>query len=107
MHAMLNSDVDSLVSKDSVIDKFNKETANLTPEERGNYFMQCTPLKISHQSAVQQGQCNQQDEVDTHFIAFVHKEGRLYELDGRKKTPINHGETTPATFLSDACVVAK
>lgn len=46
-------------------------------------------------------------DVNTHFIAFVEKEGRLYELDGRKTAPINHGETSPATLLEDAMAVMK
>ncbi len=28
------------------------------------------------------------------------KEGSLYELDGRKSFPVNHGPTTPETFLA-------
>jgi ubiquitin carboxyl-terminal hydrolase L3 len=31
----------------------------------------------------------------------------LYELDGRKSFPINHGITTPETLLEDACAVVK
>lgn len=37
--------------------------------------------------------------VNLHFIAFVEKDGCLYELDGRKDSPINHGKTTPDTLL--------
>ena len=31
------------------------------------------------------------------------KEGSLYELDGRKSFPINHGPTTPETLLKVPC----
>ncbi len=34
---------------------------------------------------------NIEDDVDLHFIAFVEKDGELYELDGAKPFPINHG----------------
>ena len=37
-----------------------------------------------------------------HFTAIVHRDGSLFELDGRKSTPINCGPTTAATFLKDA-----
>ena len=34
-----------------------------------------------------------------HFIALVSKGGHLYEMDGRKAGPVNHGPTTDASFL--------
>jgi hypothetical protein len=34
------------------------------------------------------------------------KEGHLYELDGRKKFPVNHGPSSPDTLL-EVCVVAE
>ena len=37
--------------------------------------------------------------MDKHFIAFVQCDGHLYEMDGCKTAPINHGESTDATFL--------
>jgi ubiquitin carboxyl-terminal hydrolase L3 len=30
-------------------------------------------------------------DVDLHFICFIEKDGSLWEMDGRKKCPINHG----------------
>eukprot|EP00558_Chaetoceros_sp_UNC1202_P003824 CAMPEP_0197238442 /NCGR_PEP_ID=MMETSP1429-20130617/4918_1 /TAXON_ID=49237 /ORGANISM="Chaetoceros sp., Strain UNC1202" /LENGTH=252 /DNA_ID=CAMNT_0042697595 /DNA_START=97 /DNA_END=855 /DNA_ORIENTATION=- len=43
------------------------------------------------------------DELVTHFVAIAHVDGGLYELDGRKEGPVRHGDTTPETFLKDAC----
>jgi hypothetical protein len=34
-------------------------------------------------------------------------DGDLYELDGRKRFPINHGPTSESTLLEDACRVIK
>ena len=45
--------------------------------------------------------------MNLHFVALVHREGFLYELDGRRAGPVCHGPTTPATLLSDAAAVAK
>jgi len=47
------------------------------------------------------------DKILTHFIALVCVDGRLYELDGRKAGPIDHGPTSQATLLGDAIVVVK
>lgn len=33
------------------------------------------------------------------YVSCSHVDGHLYELDGRKKFPINHGPTTQATLL--------
>ena len=37
--------------------------------------------------------------MDYHFIAFVEKDGILYDLDGRKPAPVNCGPTCKETFL--------
>jgi ubiquitin carboxyl-terminal hydrolase L3 len=34
-------------------------------------------------------------------------DGGLYELDGRKRTPVRHGTTSEATLLQDAVPVIK
>ena len=42
------------------------------------------------------------DQLITHFVAIVNVNGKLYELDGRKVKPVNHGDTTQETFLKDS-----
>ena len=46
-------------------------------------------------------------KVETHFIAFIEKDGHIYELDGRKKEPINHGECVPEGLPMLACLVIR
>lgn len=56
----------------------------------------------------QQGQTpvpTELDKVDMHFVCFVEHEGTLYELDGRRDTPIPHGPTTIHSLLADAAGV--
>ena len=48
-----------------------------------------------------------EDDVDLHFVCFVAVDGALYELDGRKTAPINHGPSSPATLLSDTARVVQ
>jgi len=47
------------------------------------------------------------DDINTHFVALVNVKNGLYELDGRKKGPIRHGDTSTENFLRDACRVVK
>lgn len=42
------------------------------------------------------------ESVDLHFVAFVESGGRLWELDGLKVAPVDHGATTKDTLLKDA-----
>lgn len=76
---------------------FIEETANLTPEERAKKLETDSALALAHKSYETKGQSSvptpERSDVDTHFVAFVYDEktGRLYELDGRKNTPIDHG----------------
>ena len=42
------------------------------------------------------------EAVDLHFVAFVESGGKLWELDGRKVAPVEHGATSGETFLKDA-----
>jgi len=50
---------------------------------------------------------NRDDKVNAHFIAFVPVNEVIYELDGRKKCPVNHGKTSEKTFLKDTTVIVK
>ncbi|CAE7608626.1 UCHL1, partial [Symbiodinium sp. KB8] len=47
------------------------------------------------------------EDVYTHFIAFVQKDGCLYELDGRKDSPINHGASSKDSVLKDSMKVMR
>lgn len=62
------------------------------------------------QEAAQQGATaapEPEADVDLHFVAFVEHAGRLFELDGRKSGPIDHGPSSPASLLSDVAGVVR
>ena len=48
-------------------------------------------LKKKHKSAVSEGQSACVDNCNNHFIAYVDYGGDVYELDGCKEWPVNHG----------------
>jgi ubiquitin carboxyl-terminal hydrolase L3 len=64
-------------------------------------------VEVAHESTAAEGQSEVVQDVNTHFVAFVHKDGHLYELDGRKKTPVNHGPSSKETLLQDATKVIR
>ena len=99
----------ALVKKDSLLDKFFHKVAGKSPKEAGEIFENADDLKEKHVEATNEGQTNVNEHMDTcnHFIAFVEHDGYLWELDGRKNRPINHGPTSPDTLLSDSCTAVQ
>lgn len=112
LHAIGNirhfHDGNLLGPEDSYLRTFYKATESLSPDEIADYLMNDDAIESFHGSSAQEGQTEADEEslkVNKHFIAFTHVDGHLYELDGRKNFPINHGETSPETLLPDACRV--
>jgi ubiquitin carboxyl-terminal hydrolase L3 len=60
------------------------------------------PIRFKCGSSVSNGV-----QVLLHFVCFVEKDGHLYELDGRKFAPINHGPTSPDNLLENSCKTVK
>lgn len=58
-------------------------------------------------SANQTSRGSIEDKVLTHFVSIVNVNGGLFELDGRKESPIRHGDTSQETFLKDSMGVVK
>jgi ubiquitin carboxyl-terminal hydrolase L3 len=109
--AMLHSIVNiaqsqpELVSKGSFIENFIEKTKTLNPHQRGQFLKGNKELETAHKTAVQQGETNAEESVMTHFIAFIQFGGNLYELDGRKEFPINHGSCNEDQVLKKSCEV--
>uniref|UniRef100_A0A182QQE0 Ubiquitin carboxyl-terminal hydrolase n=1 Tax=Anopheles farauti TaxID=69004 RepID=A0A182QQE0_9DIPT len=109
IHAVLNNP-EIEIEKGSVLQKYLEDAKDLSPDARGELLNKNAEFKATHEENAQQGQTatpNIDDAVYHHFIAFVHVDGTLYELDGRKNFPIAHGPTTPDTLLKDSIKVCK
>lgn len=114
IHSVANN-AERLALEDGVFKKILEDSKNLTPEQRGemlskvNSNSEAYKLITAHQELAMEGQteANPNEKVNHHFVAFVQRGGYLYELDGRKDFPINHGPTTDETFLEDAAKVCK
>ena len=103
----LSEKYDKLISEDSVIRQLKEKSKGKDPNEIGNDFVNNNEIKNVHKEAVKKGETNVTEEVDKHFISFIHFEGCIYELDGRKKFPVNHGKTTEEEFLNSAGDMAR
>jgi len=88
--------------------------SSLDPIARAQYLEDppegAPDIEEAHQAAASTGDTAPPEDLENinlHFIALVHKDGCIYELDGRKSQPINHGPSSPETLLQDACAVAR
>lgn len=109
VHGVANN-TDKIELSDGPLKKFLDEAKNKDPSDRGTLFVQSEGIINAHKELAQEGQTNtpQADEpVNHHFITFVQKDGILFELDGNKAFPINHGPTTEDSLLEDAAKVCQ
>lgn len=107
IHSVANN-TDKIDLKDGDLKQFLQDSLEMSPEERGKKLLEAEGIINTHKEVAQEGQteapdCN--EPVNYHFVAFVNKEGILYELDGRKSFPVNHGKTSAETLLQDAAKV--
>ena len=100
IHNIANNQDVMPVIKGSWMDKFLKENANKTPHERGIFIDNSYDLFELHNKNARDSDAPLLDgKVDTHFACFTEVGGILWELDGRKPFPINHGKCSDNILL--------
>lgn len=114
LHALLNAPEPlRIFEADSWLSKFSEDCPiPLDPVAKAERLEEDSKIAKLHDDATSsaanstnRGDIN--DKVETHFIALVCVDDKLYELDGRKDGPVLHGPTTQATLLQDSCQVIK
>ncbi|RZC38440.1 ubiquitin carboxyl-terminal hydrolase [Asbolus verrucosus] len=114
IHSVANN-MEKIGLQEGAFKKILDDAKHLTPEERGEMLLSSSKnnealnLITAHQELAMEGQTevNPNEQVNHHFVALVEKNGHLYELDGRKEFPINHGLTNQETFLEDAAKICR
>jgi len=110
IHALANNSDEVKLEKCSTLAQFLEKAKGLSPLERALELENSPSIADAHEQIAAEGQTeapSADEELTNHFVAFVHKNGHLYELDGRREFPVNRGATTPATLLEDAVSVCK
>ncbi|PTB36401.1 hypothetical protein M441DRAFT_151148 [Trichoderma asperellum CBS 433.97] len=95
LHAVTNGPAREFITEGSTLDDIVKRSTPLHPAERAIVIEQTPALAEAHKAAATEGDTpapDAQDDVDLHYVCFVKgKDGNLWELDGRRKGPINRG----------------
>jgi ubiquitin carboxyl-terminal hydrolase L3 len=110
IHAIANNMDCIEFSPNSSLKSFIDLSKSLKPCEKAKLLETNKDICNAHQMCAQEGQTSApvlNRDVNHHFIAFVEKCGFLYQLDGRKEFPINHGKTTKDNFVSDAAKICQ
>ena len=80
----------------SDLDKLLGDAIPLKPIERAHLLYESQALESAHQTAASGGDTaapSADDKVDLHYVCFVKSDrNRLWELDGRRKGPLDRGE---------------
>lgn len=95
LHGVSNGAARAQVQKDSELDKLISKAVPLKPRERAELLEETEALETAHQAAAQTGDSappSADDSIDLHYVCFVKSgKGDLWEMDGRRKGPLNRG----------------
>ncbi|GAN06438.1 ubiquitin carboxyl-terminal hydrolase isozyme L3 isoform 2 [Mucor ambiguus] len=95
LHSVASND-DEIVGP-GLFNDILEQAKSMSVDERVEFLESSKELAQLHASAATEGQtaapCSD-DSIDLHFICFIEVDQHLYELDGRKLFPINHGKCT-------------
>ncbi|TQN74266.1 Ubiquitin carboxyl-terminal hydrolase isozyme L3 [Colletotrichum shisoi] len=96
LHAVANGPAREYIQKPSDLDTLIENALPLDPVARAQLLEKTPSLATAHREAASQGATEApeaSDDVDLHYVCFVRGEdGTLWELDGRRKGPLNRGQ---------------
>lgn len=89
-----------LIEKGSSLEALLDQALPLQPKDRAQLLMDSDTLEAAHQEAAVQGDSvapAADSDVDLHYVCFVKgSDGHLYEMDGRRKAPLDRGSLSEA-----------
>ncbi|KAJ5951469.1 uncharacterized protein N7479_009882 [Penicillium vulpinum] len=95
LHVVVNLENGKYVMAGSELEKIVKRAVGLGPVERARLLYDSRFLEEAHMDAASEG-CSivplPQEECGFHFIAFVKKDGKVWELNGGMNGPLLRGE---------------
>ncbi|MCJ1362663.1 ubiquitinyl hydrolase 1 [Acarospora aff. strigata] len=98
LHGVSNGEAKNFIDPSSDLSTLLKSAAPLKPLPRADLLYESEALESAHQSAASKGDTaapSAETNVDLHYVCFVKSsKNHLWELDGRRKGPLDRGVLT-------------
>lgn len=94
LHSVINGPAADFITPDSTFDKIRRAASPLKMTERAEMLYNNQAFEDAHRSVENNGDSYSDAEVKRqggHFVAFVKSEGKLWELEGDRKGPLDRG----------------
>lgn len=94
LHCAINGPAADFIQPGSDVEKLRKDAIPLKRAERAEMLYNSVPFETAHKSLEQVGDSvpiPSSEKGGGHFVAFVKVDGRLWELEGSRKGPIDRG----------------
>jgi len=99
LHSVSNGTARAHIRPDSNLAKLVDDAIPLKPIERADLLYESQALESAHRDAASGGDTAApaaDSDVDLHYVCFIKSENNhLWELDGRRKGPLDRGELSP------------
>ncbi|KAH6614205.1 hypothetical protein C7974DRAFT_72794 [Boeremia exigua] len=96
LHGVSNGAARANILPNSDLAKLVQDAIPLKPIERADLLYESEALEKAHQTAAGGGDTrapDAEDNVDLHYVCFIKSnDNNLWELDGRRKGPLNRGK---------------
>lgn len=95
-HCLLNGPAREYILPGSIISRLREQAIPLGMEDRARLLYDSKEFEDAHQSMAEVGDtippsAEDGDKLGQHFVAFVKENGRLWELEGGRKGPLDRG----------------
>jgi ubiquitin carboxyl-terminal hydrolase L3 len=109
LHCVTNGPAAQHVTPGSELARLVRAATPAQPKERAQQLYDSDVLEMVHRAAAEEGDSDvpaAEDRVSYGFTAFVRgKDGHLWELEGRRKGPVDRGVVHPdEDLLSERCL---
>merc|ERR1712039_203673 len=108
LHVLGNSADKIQLPSDAALARFMAGVQGATAKDIGAALADFEEFHMASDDSAVDGQTealDAEEDTDHHFIAFIEKGGDVYELDGAKDLPINHGPCEGSLLKAAATVI--